>query len=514
MKEYNIRVNFMDGTIDTDNFMELVENDYNSTKLNFTFDTTNRVVLKMLYPDNTVAYVDDIVDNMFVFPPGLLSQDGEYQIELASYDGDGRLTDYETMSFYVRPELVSTDEIVEPDDRVPILDELINEVEQLNIDANKSGTTTTVEISKKDGTTKVVEILDGTNGEDGVTPDIGINGNWYIGDVDTGKPSRGEQGLQGEPGPAGRDGYIQYTAGENITIDENNVISAEDSDLTDYVKNTDYASSSKGGVIKTGGSYALSINNSGNLYPTVVTYASYPSLSNYAFIGKGTLENVITGKDLADKTYVDGITGALSNLTTTDKTNLVSAINEVASGSGVEQVIPLLEVPTNFSSTSSTTDATTLAQASKIVNDFYNDSKMYMQVVVSSTWNGGFSFIAYGGKFTDQETAYRLYGMPVSSSYFGLGYGISISGTWTNNIFSCNRVYWYKGTVNVLGDYLSKTNTSSYTPTGDYNPATKKYVDDAIASKIWIGTQAEYDALTTHDENTVYFIKEDTNVSA
>ena len=32
-----------------------------------------------------------------------------------------------------------------------------------------------------------------------------------------------------------------------------------------------------------------------------------------------------------------------------------------------------------------------------------------------------------------------------------------------------------------IADVLSKTNTTSYTPTGDYNPATKKYVDDSIS---------------------------------
>ena len=35
---------------------------------------------------------------------------------------------------------------------------------------------------------------DGAKGADGITPHIGDNGNWYIGDDDTGKPSRGEQG--------------------------------------------------------------------------------------------------------------------------------------------------------------------------------------------------------------------------------------------------------------------------------------------------------------------------------
>lgn len=44
---------------------------------------------------------------------------------------------------------------------------------------------------------------------DGITPSIGNNGNWYIGSTDTGKPSRGEQGLKGDTGAAGKSAY-QY----------------------------------------------------------------------------------------------------------------------------------------------------------------------------------------------------------------------------------------------------------------------------------------------------------------
>lgn len=50
---------------------------------------------------------------------------------------------------------------------------------------------------------------DGTNGSpgaDGITPHIGDNGNWYLGTTDTGKPSRGETGLQGPVGPVGPQG--------------------------------------------------------------------------------------------------------------------------------------------------------------------------------------------------------------------------------------------------------------------------------------------------------------------
>ena len=50
----------------------------------------------------------------------------------------------------------------------------------------------------------------GPAGANGITPTIGDNGNWFLGDTDTGKPSRGVQGPIGETGPQG----IQGPAGE------------------------------------------------------------------------------------------------------------------------------------------------------------------------------------------------------------------------------------------------------------------------------------------------------------
>lgn len=46
----------------------------------------------------------------------------------------------------------------------------------------------------------------GDPGEDGITPHIGENGNWYIGEEDTGKPSRGEKGDPGDKGDPGQTG--------------------------------------------------------------------------------------------------------------------------------------------------------------------------------------------------------------------------------------------------------------------------------------------------------------------
>ena len=46
----------------------------------------------------------------------------------------------------------------------------------------------------------------GPAGADGISPHIGSNGNWYLGDTDTGNPSRGEEGPQGPRGETGLQG--------------------------------------------------------------------------------------------------------------------------------------------------------------------------------------------------------------------------------------------------------------------------------------------------------------------
>ena len=46
----------------------------------------------------------------------------------------------------------------------------------------------------------------GPQGPQGITPTIGENENWYLGNVDTGKPSRGRQGEKGETGAKGEKG--------------------------------------------------------------------------------------------------------------------------------------------------------------------------------------------------------------------------------------------------------------------------------------------------------------------
>ena len=57
----------------------------------------------------------------------------------------------------------------------------------------------------------------------------------------------------------------------------------------------------------------------------------------------------------------------------------------------------------------------------------------------------------------------------------------------SNNKYNCTEVKSLsddKITMPLASDVLMKTNKSSYTPTSDYNPATKKYVDDSIKAAI------------------------------
>lgn len=69
------------------------------------------------------------------------------------------------------------------------------------------------------------------------------------------------------------------------------IIGTTQVNLTDYVKNTDYATNSKGGVIKIDGTYDLELTD-GTIRGMVRTKEQYVSKRNNALISKGTLENI------------------------------------------------------------------------------------------------------------------------------------------------------------------------------------------------------------------------------
>ena len=109
--------------------------------------------------------------------------------------------------------------------------------------------------------------------------------------------------------------YIDDTNSGNklVTTTEKNTWNAklDSSALTDYVKNTDYATAQKGGTIKTMQYVNFEVTN-GQPYASELTYQQYLNRSTAGFISRFTLENVITGKELVNKTYVDGLIGDIN----------------------------------------------------------------------------------------------------------------------------------------------------------------------------------------------------------
>lgn len=308
------------------------------------------------------------------------------------------------------------------EEKIVEMDEALTEVDNLNIDVNKIDTTTTVEITKKDGTTKEVPILDGKQGEqgipgqDGYTPQKGIDyftpedieslniptklseltddlGNspvhthsQYLTEHQdiSGKQDITDNTLttnnktvptainevnsiaKGANQALSYSNYqamisvfnnlsaTTYNVGQNVMIVTLEVpdlwISGIDSsstqytytndsafttelatngyvqvgyyklsaletqkvDLTNYVQFTDYASTTKAGVVKARSIYGLNMNNEGELTGFTRNYSSYQTDSNALIINKGTLENVITGKDLTTKSYVDSLVGDIA----------------------------------------------------------------------------------------------------------------------------------------------------------------------------------------------------------
>ncbi len=65
-------------------------------------------------------------------------------------------------------------------------------------------------------------------------------------------------------------------------------------DLTDYVKNTDYAQGSVAGVVKTSSYYGVGTNAQGFLLASQKSLSDYDKGDNAMFVAKGTLTNVLT----------------------------------------------------------------------------------------------------------------------------------------------------------------------------------------------------------------------------
>ena len=124
-----------------------------------------------------------------------------------------------------------------------------------------------------------------------------------------------------------KDPLFKSSPAYNITNEDIEKWNNSGGDLTNYVKNTDYASGSKGGVFKTAPSFATNVTSDGYLVNSTKTYNDYQNASANMFVSKGTLDNVIAGKNLvSDDNYVH----TDNNFTNEDKNKIDSLENYVS----------------------------------------------------------------------------------------------------------------------------------------------------------------------------------------
>lgn len=351
MNEIKIIVKFKEHECyfeDEKDIKSLISGDYNSTKLVFDFDIEDGTkVFEMKNENNEIVYAGEINNNELILVGKdendnnctLFNTKGTYAFEVTLYGNDSKLTSVHGAFSVQQEEVVISDDVAES--HLPIFDEMINnledalsEVETIDIDVEKVDSSTTVTLTKKDGTTKEVEILDGvdgidgqdgrngTDGQDGITPTIGNNGNWYLGETDTGKPSRGIQGETGAAGQNGQDGYtpikgVDYFTSEDIASLN---IPTNLSDLTDDTTHrlvSDSEKSTWNSKSDFSGNYNDLTNKPTKLSEFTDDLGSNPTHTHSQYLT--THQDISSKQDITDNT-----------LNTNNKT-VPSAINEVNS---------------------------------------------------------------------------------------------------------------------------------------------------------------------------------------
>lgn len=364
-----IRVNPHNVEIVREQTEPINELEVNVSKCEFEFDEkiTNEFVKEAYFTLNGSTYKQIIVNNECDYPNEVLTETGTLEIGVVAYKVEN---EEELIRYNPSPDYYDTwvGSLKDAENSQPItpsemeqfeqelqnglneLEEAVGKAENVDISIEKQDGKTTVTITNRDGEEKSEEILDGKDGKDGVDGfnGVGLNYNWNGTSLGVKREDeqnyqytnlKGDKGDKGDPGVikllivnelplVGSDDTMYFVPkqdtetsdlyDEYIWLDNQWELVGERQikvDLTDYVKNTDYATNSTGGVVKVGTYGARIQADTGQMYAINPTnYNTYLGYNDNHFISKGALEKVIVGKDLTTKAYVDGLVGDISNV--------------------------------------------------------------------------------------------------------------------------------------------------------------------------------------------------------
>lgn len=214
-------------------------------------------VFRAKKPDGTILFNSCTINGNaveYIFTSQTVAAVGIVECEVTLADADGKQITSPRFALIVENVLYSDDEVESTNEFTKLQEALakVSGLDSASIAMRVEGGY--IQYSTDNGKTWVNLIAEsdlkgdkGADGKDGITPHIGENGNWYIGNTDTGKPSQGAQGVKGDtgtPGKDGKDGHTPvkgtdyWTASDKAEIvnDTKNAI-----DLSSYAKLSDLA---------------------------------------------------------------------------------------------------------------------------------------------------------------------------------------------------------------------------------------------------------------------------------
>ena len=603
MNTIKVKISFKRGTC-TVSGINLVTNDYASTKITFKFDdTSGNNLFTLLDPKGAPVYSDYIVNNEVplyrmvdvttehdsktyikyvdsseniywynvddnklydedwtevttfdledytkVQVKGtLFSTKGAYKFEVVKYVDDSKLTSVSGV-IKVRKNLIQLDEFAVP--YLSIFDTLMTEIDNIDISATKSGKVCTLTINKKDGSIETVTINDGANGEPGEPGPKGDSGVWVgqyepldgdynvwvdststsgailkikdgnewkeieaikgdtgprgaagpqgpKGDTglqgpkgdkgdkgDTGATgATGPQGPQGETGVAGRDGYIQYTAGSNVSISDQDVISVDLSGKQDtLVSGTNIKTVNgssllgSGNITIEGGSGGLSSVAHGNTMSGAGTNASPLDVDTTVI---ATVQSLSTKQDTIDSSHklsADLISDGSTNktVTSTEKTTWSGKQDALVSGTNIKTINNQSLLGSGNITISGGGGSSTWGSITGTLNDQTD--------LATALGNKVDDYVSSGGYYRTHFTNNGTYGT-ISSTSLETNY---TSYVWVRHNFvglttqDGNQQQTGYVVVSDTGTQI----TGLVTPTNNSDAVPKSYVDTALSNKV------------------------------
>lgn len=444
------------------------EKEINITECEFEFsdEITDDFVKEAYFTFNNLTYKKIINNNKCAIPYEVLIKEGQIEIGVVAYllEDDEYTKRYNptpayfnTLNGSLKSKVENTEPITpsEMEQYEQALEAGLSEVANVDIDAEQAISGATITIKNRNAVEKTVDIMngvdgndgkdgedgkDGKDGKDGITPTIGENGNWFLGDVDTGKPSRGatgETGANGQDGTNGQDGEDGYSptvstskSGKVTTIeitDRNGTHTATINDGEDGQNGNDGQNGQDG---QDGYSPSASVTQSNNVTTISITD-----------------KNGTTTENIDLSTYATSASvGNLSELTTTAKTNLVSAVNEVASSSGGSWDSNLIKLYF-YKSSNIMVSTTSLSDKGaswyqKIIDDYFNGIPVGIMLHDYDDDNLVFTFNIFGNNKLRSRPYYFNYNN--NSLYRGF---ITIEFNSSTHAYSKVSISWSKLTT-------------------------------------------------------------------